>query len=163
MIWGSAAALGLAELLKASSLAYEIVRWAGAAYLCYLGARMVFRPGSGISEAVGKTPQVEPGNGAQSFARGLFTNLLNPKVGVFYVSFLPQFIPANLEDPRSLMLLFAAIHATQGILWFTIIAFATERLAPVLRNARVARVLDRTMGTLFIGFGLRLAIEKRPA
>ena len=164
MVWGSAAALGLAELLRASSVAYEIVRWAGAVYLCYLGARMLLRPGSGIADLdpAGLKHRPKAPSGGDAFARGLLTNLLNPKVGVFYVSFLPQFIPAGLSDARSLMLLFAAIHAVQGIIWFTIIASATERLAPFLSNARVARILDRTMGALFIGFGLKLAAERRP-
>jgi len=166
LTWGSAAALGLAELFRVSAVAYEIVRWAGAAYLVYLGIRMVVRPRVGFSPA---DPSVPTSNGKPSqripgiewFVRGLLTNLLNPKVGIFYVSFLPQFIPADSSSPRSLMLLFAAIHAVEGILWFAMLTLATDRIAPVIRQPRFVKVLDRVMGTVFIGFGLRLAVDKR--
>jgi threonine/homoserine/homoserine lactone efflux protein len=166
LTWGTAAALGLAELFRVSAVAYEIVRWAGAAYLVYLGIRMVVRPRAGFSPAdpsdptrTGKPSERIPG--IEWFVRGLLTNLLNPKVGIFYVSFLPQFIPVDSSSPRGLMLLFAAIHAVEGVLWFAILTLATDRIAPVIRQPRFVKVLDRVMGSLFIGFGLRLAVDKR--
>ncbi len=167
LAWGSATAFGVAELIRASALAYEIVRWTGAAYLLYLGAGMLLRPRTEFSSASTavvngrdklSAPQL---SGAKWFTRGFLTNLLNPKVGVFYVSFLPQFIPHAATNPRALMLLFAMIHAVQAVLWFSALIVAAKRLAPVLRQGRVVKLFDRAMGTLFIGFSIRLALEKQ--
>ncbi len=165
VVWGSAAAFGLGALFRASALAYEVVRWTGAAYLVYLGVRMLMRPRSEFSSASpspkGENTATSRSSGAEWFVRGLLTNLLNPKVGIFYVSFLPQFIPRDTSNPRALMLLFAAIHAMEAVVWFTALILATARLAPVLRRGSVVRRLDQAMGALFIGFGVRLAMEKR--
>ena len=159
--WGTATALGLAELLNASALAYEIVRWAGAVYLMYLGARMLLRPRKEFGTSTTSVGDAARLSIAESFRRGLLTNLLNPKVGVFYVSFLPQFIPHDASNPRALMLLFALIHAVEGIVWFSILTIATGRIAPLLRRGRVVKFFDQAMGTLFIAFGVKLALERR--
>ena len=168
LVWGSATAFGLAELLRTSALAFEIVRWLGAAYLVYLGVGMLLHPRTGFSvissRLAGETERsgARPLSGAECFRRGFLTNLLNPKLGVFYVSFLPQFVPHGAANPRAIMLLFAVIHAVEAIVWFTALTVATGRIAPVLRRGRVVRRLDQAMGTLFIGFGARLAFDKRP-
>ena len=94
------------------------------------------------------------------FVRGLLTNLLNPKVGVFYVTFLPQFIPAGVSVTLFSMLL-AAIHAAEGILWFCLLTLATRPLSRWLRRPLVAQTLDRAMGTAFVGFGLGLVFDNR--
>jgi threonine/homoserine/homoserine lactone efflux protein len=91
--------------------------------------------------------------------RGLLTNLLNPKVGVFYLSFLPQFIPPDVQV-WSFSMLLALIHATEGILWFLLLANATELLSNWLRKRRVVMALDSAMGAILIAFGLKLAFEK---
>lgn len=96
LVWGSASAVGLAMLFRTSALAYEIVRWIGAAYLLYLGTRMLVRPRTEFATATidvaFKANGIESRHvsGVETFTRGFLTNLLNPKVGVFYVSFLPQ-------------------------------------------------------------------------
>jgi threonine/homoserine/homoserine lactone efflux protein len=89
----------------------------------------------------------------------LLTNLLNPKVGIFYLSFLPQFIPAGVQV-WSFSMLLASIHATQGILWFLLITNATEFFSNWLRRRRVVMALDSTMGAILIAFGLKLAFDK---
>jgi threonine/homoserine/homoserine lactone efflux protein len=93
--------------------------------------------------------------------RGLLTNLLNPKVGVFYLSFLPQFIPTGVQVWAFSMLL-ALIHATEGLLWFLLLTNATEVISSWLRQRRVVVALDSAMGAIFIAFGLKLAFEKAP-
>jgi threonine/homoserine/homoserine lactone efflux protein len=100
------------------------------------------------------------GSAPRWFVRELLTNLLNPKVGVFYVTFLPQFIPAGVSVTFFGMLL-AAIHATEGILWFCLLTLATRPLSRWLRRPRVARTLDRAMGTVFVGLGLGLVLDNR--
>ena len=93
------------------------------------------------------------------FVRGFLTNILNPKVGVFYLSFLPQFIPPSVYV-LSFSMLLAFIHAAEGILWFLLLSYATDFLSHWLRRPRVAAALDRVTGVVFVGFGLKLALDK---
>jgi threonine/homoserine/homoserine lactone efflux protein len=86
--------------------------------------------------------------------------MLNPKVGVFYVTFLPQFVPAGTEVATFTVLL-AAVHATEGVLWFGLLVAATRPLTGLLRRAAVVRALDRLTGSVLVAFGLRLAFEER--
>jgi RhtB (resistance to homoserine/threonine) family protein len=154
LIWGVIVALGLGALLAASELAYTILRWAGAAYLCYLGLGMLLRPRKAfrIDDSIQQDGQAKQ---QRWFIRGMFTNLLNPKVGVFYVTFLPQFVPSGANVP-AFTLLFAAIHALEGILWFSLLTLATRPLTKVLRRPRTIRTLDQVTGAVLIGFGIRL-------
>ena len=155
LVWGAAVALGLGVLLAASSLAYLILKWAGAAYLAWLGIRLILKPRSAFDLA--KAGAARSGNW---WLRGFLTNLLNPKVGVFYVSFLPQFVPAHVAAGPFIFLL-AAIHAVLGVLWFAALIAATSPLKRWLQRATVVRWLDRVTGLVFLGFGLRLALDRR--
>ena len=155
LAWGALVAVGLGVLLEASELAYLALKWTGAAYLLYLGVRLVLVP-RGEAEA-GEACAPPRSNW---FARGLLTNLLNPKVGVFYVSFLPQFIPSGASVPAATLLL-AAIHAALGLLWFLLLIVATRPLARALRSARLVRGLDRLTGGVLIFFGLKLAFSRQ--
>jgi threonine/homoserine/homoserine lactone efflux protein len=155
----------LGALLSASQLAYTLLRIAGACYLIFLGTTMLLRKSSSIAamddllsapvrESLGNT------SAGRWFIRGLLTNLLNPKVGIFYVTFLPQFIPAGVAVTSFSMLL-AAIHATEGILWFFLLTLTTRSLSRWLRRPRVAKTLDRATGAVLVGFGLRLVLDNR--
>jgi threonine/homoserine/homoserine lactone efflux protein len=107
------------------------------------------------------TTATRPGSTATAwFVRGCLTNALNPKVGVFYITFLPQFIPAGADVLRFSLLL-ATVHAIVGMLWFVLLVAATRPLARWLSRPAVTRGLDRVTGAVFIAFGLRLALEKR--
>jgi threonine/homoserine/homoserine lactone efflux protein len=153
LIWGLIVALGLGVLLKASELAYTMLRWAGAFYLFYLGVKLIRskRQDFGLDQL--------PARQGAWFWRGLLTNILNPKVGVFYVSFLPQFIPAGTSVPTMTVLL-TAIHALLGLAWFIALILATRPIAATLREARTVRLLDRATGGLFLLFGARLALSR---
>ena len=155
LAWGALVAVGLGVLLEASELAYLALKWVGAAYLLYLGVRLVLLP---RGEAEGDAPPAPAG--ANWFLRGLLTNLLNPKVGAFYVSFLPQFIPAGAAVAPTTLLL-AAIHSALGLLWFLLLIGATRPLARALRSAGVVRTLDRLTGGVLIFFGLKLAFSRQ--
>lgn len=156
LVWGLIAAAGLGALLAASQLAYDILRWVGAAYLLWLGLGMLLRPRGGLDLGAGQaaTP------GRTWLVRGLLTNLLNPKVGVFYVSFLPQFVPAGSNVFLGSILL-TLIHVALGLLWFALLLLAGAPLTSRLRNPRIAAWLDRITGSVLIAFGLKLALERR--
>ncbi|MBB3771157.1 threonine/homoserine/homoserine lactone efflux protein [Angulomicrobium tetraedrale] len=168
VLWGAMAGLGLGAVLAVSELAYTILQFAGTIYLFYLGigllANAVRGGAPGLAAPAG--PSVSgSGNGSANglanwFLRGLMTNLLNPKVGVFYVSFLPQFMPAGVNVPL-MSVIMASIHAVMGIAWFAALILATRPLSRLLRRPGVARGLDALTGGILIAFGLRLALEKR--
>ena len=151
---GGAVALGLTALLAASTAAYAVLRWAGAAYLLYLGVRLLLSPRAALPI------EAAPSAAGHPFRRGLFTNLLNPKVGVFYVSFLPQFIPTGVNAPAWSFLL-ASIHVALGLAWFAILIGAIDRARRWLTRPSVVRTLDRVTGCVFVGFGLSLALSRR--
>jgi threonine/homoserine/homoserine lactone efflux protein len=158
LVWGLATALGLGALLAVSETAYALLRAAGAAYLVYLGAGL-------IRAAFAGAPAMADGGATASGAggwivKGLATNLLNPKVGVFYVGFLPQFVPAG-ADVVAFSVGLAAIHAAMAIGWFALLVGATRRLRRLLARAAVRRGLDGVTGAVLIGLGLRLAFEPR--
>jgi threonine/homoserine/homoserine lactone efflux protein len=154
LIWAVAGGLGISALLTASRTAYDVLRIVGAAYLALLGGRLLvrsFRPAS----LDGGEPPVGPGVSAWSALRtGLATNLLNPKVGVFYLSVLPQFLPAG--DAALGAAALGGIHAAEGMLWFGLLILTVGRVGSWLRRPVVARWLDRVVGLAFLGFGARL-------
>ncbi|HTC52612.1 MAG TPA: LysE family translocator [Steroidobacteraceae bacterium] len=154
-VWAALVALGLGALLAASQAAYTALRWIGAGYLLWVGYRMLRHPRRAFLAA-------EPGAAAhgRAFLTGLLTNLLNPKVGVFYVSFLPQFVPAHVAV-GPYMLLLGAIHALLGLIWFACLIAATRPLSTFLRRPRVVRTCDRLTGGVFVAFSLGLALESR--
>ncbi|MFE9046137.1 LysE family translocator [Streptomyces sp. NPDC007818] len=157
LIWGALTSLGVTALLTASHLAYEILRWAGAAYLLWMAGRMIAatfrRDGAGAEVEVGGADTLSGG-----WRQGTLTNLLNPKVGVFYVAVLPQFIPA--EAPHFAMgLALTSVHVLLGMVWSTVLIASATALGTWLRGARARRVLDRVTGTVIGAFAVRLAVS----
>ncbi|MCI3132952.1 LysE family translocator [Phenylobacterium aquaticum] len=157
LAWGAAAAVGLGALLAASTLAFTVLKWTGAAYLVWIGIGLILKPRDRFDL---EAPARSATSDLAWMRRGLLTNLLNPKVGVFYVSFLPQFLPAGVA-PGPFMFGLAAIHAVLGVAWFAALIAATQPLARVLKRAAVVRWLDRLTGGVFLAFGVRLALERR--
>lgn len=153
--WGLLVAFGLGALIAVSELAFNVVKIAGAIYLTWLGLKLL-RPGA---RADGKRESARAVAGW--FRRGLLTNLLNPKIGVFYVSFLPQFIPRGANVP-AMTILMTGIHAVLGLCWFALLVSATRPFARVLASRTFVRWLDRATGGLFVALGIRLAFAQRP-
>jgi threonine/homoserine/homoserine lactone efflux protein len=157
LIWGAAAALGLAALLQASALAFTALKWVGAAYLVWLGIGMLLKPRDrfdvGAAESSGAGPLAW-------LRKGFLTNLLNPKIGVFYVSFLPQFLPKGAPAAPFIFLL-ASLHVLMSFVWFAALIAATRPIAKALKTPAVVRWLDRATGLVFLGFGARLALDRR--
>jgi threonine/homoserine/homoserine lactone efflux protein len=157
-LWGSATSLGLTALIAVSNAAYNGLRIAGAFYLVYLGVLMWRREHSFEVATVG--PSIDASGAHRWLWRGLLTNLLNPKVGVFYVTLLPQFIPRG-GSVISYSLLFTSIHVVEGIVWLTILTTAVRPLRSWLSRRSVVRALDCSTGAVLIGCGVALALERR--
>ncbi|GIE86574.1 LysE family translocator [Actinoplanes regularis] len=159
LLWGAAAAVGVSALLTASTVAYTVLRLAGAAYMIFLGVRMVRAvfARSGADDRAELAEPVAP-TGWSTFAKGLFTNLLNPKVGAFYIAVLPQFVPPD-ANPLGVGLLLALVHDLEGLAWFSLIIFGARAARGFLARRSVRRTVDAGTGTVLIGFGLRLGLS----
>ncbi len=153
------AALGLSAILARSAVAFSVVKYAGAVYLMYLGMRAL------LSKEEASPREEEPTTRLQSFfMRGLIMNLLNPKVAVFFLAFLPQFAePAEGSGGVTLQLLaFGLTFALLSVLVFSAIALFASILGDrVSRNPRFARVLRWLTGCVLVGLGVRLALSGR--
>ena len=160
MSWGAAVALGLGALLAASQFAYDVLKWTGAFYLAWLGLALIRKPRSDFSPGLSVASPVSMNNQLSWFWKGLLGNLLNPKVGVFYVSFMPQFVPVGVPVPGYTFML-AIIHVVLGAIWCVGLIMASLPLAWALRRPKVIKTLDRLTGCVFIGFGAKLALSSR--
>lgn len=155
LLWGAAVAFGLGALIAVSELAFNILKYCGAAYLAWLGLNMLLRPRASLSpvETNGKP-------GTNWFLKGMAGNVLNPKIGIFYVSFLPQFIPQG-QPLIAWTFGLVSIHVLIGFIWSVMLIGATQPLAGILRREKVIKWLDRTTGMIFLMFAARLALSKR--
>ncbi|MBS1029048.1 LysE family translocator [Gluconobacter albidus] len=156
-IWGLAAAFGLTALLAASETAFTVVKWAGALYLAWLGIGLILHPRASLGTA-GAAPVHDDARAA--FRRGLLTNLLNPKVGIFYMTFMPQFIPPHV-NVKEFSLLLTAIQAVLSFSWLALLVAMTVPLGRFLSSTTVVRRMDRLTGSIFLAFSLKLALSRR--
>lgn len=167
LAWGVAAAIGVSALLATSQVAYDILRIGGAGYMVFLGARLIWqrRPGAtppSVAEAADDVSDgATEGPAAHrplrtDFMRGFLTNLLNPKIGVFYVAVLPQFLPSNAPSAVAGLVL-ACVHVLESLIWFTALILGSQLLRASLRRPSVQTWTDRITGGVLIGFGVRIA------
>lgn len=154
-VWGALVALGLGALLAVSEMAYTVLKVCGAVYLSWLGLQLLIRPRSSFSN--GDDNNVSQGSW---FIRGMLGNVLNPKMGIFYVSFLPQFIPAG-HSPLIWTFILVSIHVAIGTIWSVTLILSTHFASAVLKKSRVVRVMDRATAGLFLCFAAKLAISTR--
>jgi RhtB (resistance to homoserine/threonine) family protein len=155
LVWGLLTAAGLAALLATSATAYTVVKWAGAAYLVWLGLQALRHSRRALPDQNVQTIQ-QPAK--RPWLTGFVNNLLNPKIAVFYTSLLPQLVPANAPQSFTLLAL-VVVHAILSVAWLTIYAFILDRASVVLKRPAVRRTLDRITGVVLIGFGVRVAVE----
>jgi threonine/homoserine/homoserine lactone efflux protein len=161
-VWALASALGVAAVLAASEAAYDALRLAGAGYLVWLGVQSLLAARRGDYTRAGARGRPGPAGERRGspFRQGLLTNLFNPKIALFYSTFLPQFIgPGDPALPISLGL--ACVHIALGIVWLAAYAWALDRAASAFRGSRVRRALDTLTGAVLVALGLRLAAERR--
>ncbi|HLY34857.1 MAG TPA: LysE family translocator [Jatrophihabitantaceae bacterium] len=155
-IWVSGAALGISALLRASHLGYDALRIAGAVYLVWLGVSSLLLRRSATSPASDRPPR--RGLLGTGFVSGLLTDLLNPKVGVFFISFLPGFVPHGASVGWT-TLLFGAIFIVETALYCALLLALAGRVTAWMNRPRTRRRLDAITGSVLIAFGIRLALE----
>jgi len=155
LIWGAAVSLGLGALLQASEMAYTIVKIAGASYLVWIGLKLLIRPRTLLAQDIGHTLSRHR-QARDAFCRGFLTNMLNPKIGVFYITFLPQFIPAG-ASVAAYSLFLACLHIILTLIWFAVLIAATAPLGRLLSRPSSLKLMDRLTGSIFIAFGIKLA------
>ncbi|MBC7436267.1 MAG: LysE family translocator [Bdellovibrionales bacterium] len=160
----AAAALGVSALMAASATAFTVLKWAGAAYLVWVGASMLFarRPGGMVLDAAGLPADSAP-DFKRVFFQGFWTNALNPKVALFFLAFLPQFIPPGVASKTLAFLFLGLVFNFNGlwvnIAWALAAAWLAGRVGAVQRGMQG---LERAAGAMFIGFGLKLALTDNP-
>jgi len=157
-VWTLAASVGVAALLSASEPVFRALQLAGAAYLVYLGAQSLVAAVSGRRHETtgeGGGPTVAP---KRAFRQGLLSNLGNPKIAVFFVSLLPQFVSDGSESFLALAVLGVAFSLL-GLAWLMLYAVVVAKAGQFLRG-RVRRALDAATGTVLVAFGIRLATER---
>lgn len=156
---GAMAILGLSIILVQSATAFAIVKYLGAAYLCWIGIKALISAWQGL-EATGEiAPAKRQRTLLNAYIEGLLTNALNPKVSMFYLAAFPQFITLGETTPAASFLL-VFIHSLINAIWFGAMVLLMSRLTSLARNGRFQRWLKGITGVVFIGFGAKLATYK---
>jgi threonine/homoserine/homoserine lactone efflux protein len=155
----SLALVGISALIAASPVAFEALRWAGAAYLIWIGAPMIVRAWRDRNAPL--APQAIP-SPTRLYWQGLTANLLNPKVAIFYVAFLPQFVSPELGHAPLQLLLLGLTHWLMGRPYLCAVALASGSTAVWFRRSPgIRRALDAAAGFVFVGLAVRLMLVKR--
>jgi threonine/homoserine/homoserine lactone efflux protein len=158
-----AAALGVSALLAASATAFTVLKWVGAAYLLWMGVKLLLNPGGSLVLPASGVDRV-PADLGRVYRQGFLTNVLNPKVALFFLAFVPQFIAPGTTDKVTAFLLLGllfnlnSLPINVGYAWLA--GWASRRLGAV---QHAMHVLDRVAGLMFIGFGLKLALTENPS
>ncbi len=154
-----ACAAGLSALLAASSAAFTAIKWLGAAYLCFIGIRMLLSPVSSPEPGDPRRDGEDAVPLRRVFWQGALTNVLNPKVALFFLAFLPQFVMADSAHKALAFLLLGAIFIFNGTLWcLGVAAFAAKTAHRVRQSGRAMAWINRALGTMFVYLGARLAL-----
>jgi threonine/homoserine/homoserine lactone efflux protein len=156
-IWITATAVGLSALLRTSGEALFVLKLVGAAYLGYLGLRTLIESRRRPAELLASAPAPAPGHAI--FRQGFLSAISNPKLGVFFVTFLPQFVaPGQALLPR--LFLLGVIFAAIGWTWLNVYGLFVTRVRDVITTPRVRQWMERVTGAVLLGFGVRLAVER---
>jgi threonine/homoserine/homoserine lactone efflux protein len=150
-----AAALGLSAILATSPLAFTVVKWVGAAYLVYMGLHLLLQ-----RQQAGQAPRaLAPAAWSSVFAQGFLTNVLNPKVALFFLAFVPQFIAPGAPQKALAFMALGGIFTFNSLLWCLLLAWLAARMGKLGVNRCLQQWLQRGVGSLFVGLGVRLALS----
>ncbi len=162
LIWALAASAGVVGVLVASAPVFEVLRYAGAAYLIWIGAQTLhsaFRPAGAGASPLARSAGRRLGR-LGAFRQGLINDLANPKMAAFFVSLFPQFVPAESASFGPLMLL-GLVFSVMTLAWLVAYAFAVAKAGDILRRSGIRRAIEAVTGVVLIAFGLRLATAQR--
>ncbi len=163
-VYAAASAVGLAAVLAASAAAFTVIKFAGAAYLIYLGVTALVhsRKAAGAADgqvaAPGGVPEAVLGR-KQAFRQGLMSNLLNPKIALIFLTLIPQFISRG-EEPFATTAVLAAAFLGMGIVWWRIFSLAVGVLGSIMARDRVRVAVERVTGLVLIALGVRVAVTR---
>jgi threonine/homoserine/homoserine lactone efflux protein len=153
------AAFGLSAILATSAAAFTVVKLLGAAYLLYVGLSLLRSRGNAQA---GQAPSAPPTSLRQIFSQGFLTNVLNPKVALFFLAFVPQFIDPAAPHKALAFVFLGVIFDFNGMLWCNFLAWsAAAANAGLKNNAKLARILNRATGCLFVGLSIKLVFSKQ--
>lgn len=155
--WGLVAAAGASAILAASQLAYQILTYAGAAYLVFLGAQMIYR--SLRRKELEPTDVTVASSKWKAFGTGFITNLLNPKIGVFYIAVIPQFTPAE-ANALLMGIALSAVHVLLTLAWAGVLIAGAALAGKWLSTPGAVSWMDRITGTVLISFGVKVALSR---
>lgn len=152
-----AAVLGISAILMTSAIAFSALKYLGAAYLVWIGLRML------LSRAATRQPTVTRGQGlAAAFRQGMLTNVLNPKVALFFLAFLPQFVSMQAPHPQLGLLVLGLSFIGTGTTWSMVLALLGGHIHRLLTTRpRFGQWMDRVCGTVLLGFGVKLALQRQ--
>jgi threonine/homoserine/homoserine lactone efflux protein len=160
LVWALAASAGVVGVLMASAPVFEVLRYAGAAYLIWIGMQTLynaFRPTSAVPSAPGAARRLA---GLGAFRQGIINDLANPKMAAFFASLFPQFVPAESASFGALMGL-GVVFSGLTLTWLVAYALAVAKAGDILRRSGIRRAIEGVTGAVLIAFGLRLASEQR--
>jgi threonine/homoserine/homoserine lactone efflux protein len=153
-----AAALGVSAVIAASATAFAVLKLCGAAYLLYVGLSLLLSRPSTQTSAI--TPLMTPSSNSSIFMQGFLTNALNPKVALFFLAFVPQFISAGSTQQTLAFLFLGLVFNLNGTLWNLFVAWITAKAGVRLRSSRFIAWMNRCIGTFFVFLGVKLALAK---
>jgi threonine/homoserine/homoserine lactone efflux protein len=160
VVWTVAASVGLAAMLRASEPAFVTLKVSGCVYFVYLGVRSLLDALRGTGVRAARQANGRDSSSRISIRQGLLSNLGNPKIAVFFTSFLPQFVPAH-HPPFVALLTLGLLFCVLTLAWLTVYSVLVESAGDLLRRSSIRRALDGLTGAVLIGLGARLALERR--
>lgn len=152
-----AAVAGLSAIIVQSAVAFSVLKYVGAAYLCYLGVRTLMNMRANKGQ-VAEEVLVEV-KGSSYFKQGFITNITNPKVAVFFLTFLPQFLAPGSE-PFWSFLVMGLLYTVLTFIWFVLYVYLLDRIRSFMKRPATQAVIECLTGVVLLGFGIKLAFEK---
>ena len=158
LIHTTLASFGLSIILAKSAFAFNLIKYMGVAYLVYLGIRMIIDKNNLFDN---KNQKMETTDLFRIYRQGLLTNLFNPKVALFFLSFLPQFINPHFANGPIPFLILGFTFMTTGTLWCFFLAYSASLISQTLRNNdKIGKIMQKVSGFVFIGLGLKILTDK---
>ncbi len=158
LIHTTLAAFGLSIVLAKSAFAFNMIKYIGVAYLVYLGIKMIIERNNLFDN---KTQKIETTDLFKIYRQGLLTNVLNPKVALFFLSLLPQFINPQYANGPIPFLILGVTFMTTGTIWCLVLAYSASMITRTLRNNdKIGKIMQKMSGILFIGIGIKILTDK---